>query len=105
MIKKNLNQKSESWKNLSLDEKKKLVKNEISSDKKTKSFEIFKIDNDEKVILKINESISASIRGMLLLDLEEKLKKNIDQALTIWLEPVGDKSKLRNLRGIKMKSI
>ena len=105
MIKKNLNQKSESWKNLSLDEKKKLVQNEISSDKKTKSFEIFKIDNDEKVILKINESISASIRGMLLLDLEEKLKKNIDQALTIWLEPVGDKSKLRNLRGIKMKSI
>ena len=105
MIKKNLNQKSESLKNLSLDEKKKLVQNEISSDKKTKSFEIFKIDNDEKVILKINESISASIRGMLLLDLEEKLKKNIDQALTIWLEPVGDKSKLRNLRGIKMKSI
>ena len=105
MIKKNLNQKSESWKNLSFDEKKKLVQNEILSDKKTKSFEIFKIDNDEKVILKINESISASVRGMLLLDLEEKLKKNIDQALTIWLEPVGDKSKLRNLRGIKMKSI
>ena len=66
MIKKNLNQKSESWKNLSLDEKKKLVQNEISSDKKTKSFEIFKIDNDEKVILKINESISARIRAMLV---------------------------------------
>ena len=85
--------------------KKKLVQNEILSDEKTSSFEIYKIDNDGKIILKINESISASIRGMLLLDLEEKLKKNIDQTLTIWLEPLGDKSKLRNLRGIKMKSI
>ena len=90
---------------MSFDEKKKLVQNEILSDEKTSSFEIYKIDNDGKIILKINESISASIRGMLLLDLEEKLKKNIDQTLTIWLEPLGDKSKLRNLRGIKMKSI
>ena len=43
------------------------------------------------------------MRGMILLDLEEKLKKNIDIGLTVWLEPVGDKSKLRNLRGIKIK--
>ena len=35
--------------------------------------------------------------------LEEKLKKEIDEGLTIWLEPVGDKSKLRNLRGIVIK--
>ena len=41
----------------------------------------------------------------MLLDLEERLKKKIDLALTVWLEPVGDKSKLRNLRGITMKSI
>ena len=40
------------------------------------------------------------MRGPLLLDLEEKLKKNIDDGITVWFEPVGDKSKLRNLRGI-----
>ena len=105
MISENFIHRSKTWNNLSFDEKKKLVQNEILSDEKTSSFEIYKIDNDGKIKLKINESISASIRGMLLLDLEEKLKKNIDQTLTIWLEPLGDKSKLRNLRGIKMKSI
>ena len=40
---------------------------------------------------------------MLLLDLEERLKKNIDKGLTVWFEPIGDKSKLRNLRGIKIQ--
>ena len=48
--------------------------------------------------------IKASERGILLLDLEQLLKNKIDQGITIWLEPVGDKSKLRNLRGIKIKS-
>ena len=41
----------------------------------------------------------------MLLDFEEELKKSIDQGITIWLEPVGDKSKLRNLRGITIKAI
>ena len=31
------------------------------------------------------------------------MKESVDNAITIWLEPVGDKSKLRNLRGIKIK--
>ena len=43
------------------------------------------------------------MRGIILLDLEEQLKKNIDQGLTVWLEPIGDKSKLRNLRGVKFQ--
>ena len=37
--------------------------------------------------------------------MEGLLKSKIDQGITIWLEPVGDKSKLRNLRGITFKSI
>ena len=40
----------------------------------------------------------------MLLELEEKLKKELDEGITIWLEPVGDKSKLRNLRGINIKT-
>ena len=39
----------------------------------------------------------------MLLELEEMLKNFVDKSITIWLEPVGDKSKLRNLRGIKFK--
>jgi hypothetical protein len=42
---------------------------------------------------------------MMLLDLENEIKKDIDHGITVWLEPVGDKSKLRNLRGIKIKDV
>ena len=31
------------------------------------------------------------------------MKADIDEGITLWLEPVGDKSKLRNLRGIELK--
>ena len=37
-------------------------------------------------------------------ELEEKIKYNIDRGITIWCEPVGDKSALRKLRGVKIKS-
>ena len=36
-----------------------------------------------------------------ILELEEKLKL-IDKGITIWCEPVGDKSKLRKLRGVEI---
>ena len=49
------------------------------------------------------QNISVSKRGLFLLELEEELKRNIDQGLTIWCEPIGDKNSLRNLRGIQMK--
>ena len=57
--------------------------------------------DDGQIILRVQKSIPSNIRGILLLDLEDRIKKNIDKGLTVWLEPVGDKSKLRNLRGIK----
>ena len=41
---------------------------------------------------------------MLLLDIEDMLKKTVDIGVTIWLKAVGDKSKLRNLRGIEIKT-
>ena len=39
----------------------------------------------------------------MLLNFEKKIKNDIDKCLTVWCDPVGDKSKLRNLRGIKLK--
>ena len=56
------------------------------------------------VIVRIEDNIPASERGLFLLDLEQKLKNEIDNGLTLWLEPVGDKSKLRQLRGVMIKS-
>ena len=38
----------------------------------------------------------------ILEKLEEMLKSVLDQGITVWCEPVGDKSKLRKMRGVKI---
>ena len=43
-------------------------------------------------------------RGGLLLDFEQKLKQLVEIGLTVWLKPIGDRSSLRNLRGIEVKN-
>ena len=68
-------------------------------------YEVFNALEDGQVILKTQKSIPAKDRGIHLLEVEEKLKKSIDKGITVWLEPVGDKSKLRNLRGITFKNL
>ena len=59
---------------------------------------------DGQVIIRLIEPVSADKRGALLLDLEAFLKVSIDPGLVVWLEPFGDLSSLRNLRGIEVKS-
>ena len=92
------------WQSQNEEERKKIILNLINKNPKYETFEIVRAEENGSVILKIEKSIQASERGILLLDLEELLKNSIDQGITIWLEPVGDKSKLRNLRGIEIKS-
>jgi hypothetical protein len=91
---------SENWINLSTDKKKQLIKDELKKDENLKEFEVFKALNDGQIIFKVNNTIPSGERSNVLLDLEERLKNNIDIGLTVWFEPIGDKSKLRNLRGI-----
>ena len=55
------------------------------------------------VSVAIDPPLSAADRGTLLLDLEELLKREVDQGITVWCEPLGDKNSLRNLRGIQIK--
>jgi hypothetical protein len=59
---------------------------------------------DGQIIVNLLEPVVADKRGTLLLDLEAFLKESIDQGLVVWLEPFGDRSTLRNLRGIEVKS-
>jgi len=66
-------------------------------------FEVISAFANGHVILKTSSTIHSSERGLLLLEIEMHLKKNIDDSITIWLQPVGDKSKLRQLRGMEMK--
>lgn len=59
---------------------------------------------DGQIIVNLLEPLPANKRGTLLLDLEEFLKNTIEPGLTVWLEPLGDKSSLRNLRGIEVRA-
>ena len=59
--------------------------------------------NNGHVIVSLKINLPPRERGDLLLDFEFYLKQNIDDSITIWLEPLGDKSSLRRLRGIEVK--
>ena len=95
---------SNSWINLAEDKRLDLINNELNKDQNLKEFEVHKALDNGQIVFTVKNTIPSNIRGLLLLDLEEKLKENIDRGLTVWFEPVGDRSKLRNLRGIKIKS-
>ena len=94
---------SNSWINLAEDKRLDLINNELNKDQNLKGFEVHKASDNGQIVFTVKNTIPSNIRGLLLLDLEEKLKENIDRGLTVWFEPVGDRSKLRNLRGIKIK--
>jgi hypothetical protein len=93
------------WRNHTNEARVKLILRELAKDKLYEKFGVLKAESSGQVILKIEQTIPANERGILLLNLEKKLKKNIDSGITLWLEPIGDKSKLRNLRGISFKEI
>lgn len=90
-----------------LDERQRVdqVKNKLgaSSTPFLSQIEIITAKTDGQVIVHMKQSLPASQRGPFLLDLEDYLKE-IDQALVVWLQPLGDRNSLRNLRGIEVKT-
>ena len=58
---------------------------------------------DGQIIVNLPGKRNPSERGRLLRDIEERLKTEIDPALTVWLEAQGDRNRLRLLRGVKVK--
>ena len=92
------------WTDLSDDKRRDLVNKELRKDESLNEFEVYQTLNNGQIVFKVSKTIPSNKRGEILLDLEDKLKKNIDIGLTVWFEPVGDKSKLRNLRGVKINS-
>ena len=69
-----------------------------------KDIRVVSAQSNGHVVVAVDYTIPANDRGLFLLSLEEKLKENFDPAITIWCEPVGDKSKLRALRGVQIKT-
>ena len=94
---------SEFWKNLLHDKRADLINEELKKDKNLSEFEVFKTPDNGQIVFKVQKTIPSNKRGLLLLDLEDQLKANVDKGVTVWFEPMGDKSKLRNLRGIKFQ--
>jgi hypothetical protein len=78
------------------------INSQLKEDKVYDAFLAINAQDNGHVILRVNEAIPANERGLMLLKLEKKLKASIDEGITIWCEPVGDRSTLRNLRGVKI---
>lgn len=97
-------QPSDTWKNISSVERLKLVSNQLQKFEGAESFKVVQADENGQIVIAIEKNIPANKRGLYLLKLEQTLKDNIDQGLHLWCEPVGDKSVLRKLRGVVIKS-
>ena len=95
---------SEQWLSRPNQERIDEVQKTLNEDPLYSGFICVEAQDNGHVILRIERTIPSSVRGLLLLELESKLKSSIDEGLTIWLEPVGDKSKLRQLRGVTIKA-
>jgi len=95
---------TEYWKKKEEDERIKIISNFLKSKILYKDFKVIKAFDNGNVIIRFDQLIPANKRGVFLLDLEDDLKKKIDKGIVIWCEPVGDKSKLRQLRGVTISS-
>lgn len=97
---------AQAWRQLSDAERLALVNNAIDAKMATltKILVIVEAKLDGQVIVNLPEPVPADKRGTLLLDLEDFLKESIDPALVVWLESLGDRNSLRNLRGIEVKA-
>ena len=95
---------SQDWKQKSEENRIKSVSKELKKNILYKDFEVIKVPDNGQIVLKIERIIPANERGLLLLELEGMLKSAVDKGITVWCEPVGDKSKLRQLRGVKINA-
>lgn len=95
---------STSWSSMSDAERLQIVANLLRELPSAEQVQIIEARADGEIILSFNAPVPADVRGGLLLDLEAFLKQTVDPALNVWLEPLGDKNSLRNLRGIEVKS-
>ena len=60
--------------------------------------------NGSKLTLRMLEPIPTAARGHMLLELERRLRVEVDPKIQVFLEPKGDMNKLRQrLRGVKVE--
>lgn len=89
------------WKLMTDNQKRESI-NRCLKEKKVINLSLESFSDDGQIVFKIIENIAVNKRGLFLIEFESFLKNEIDKSLTIWCSAQGDKSKLRNLRGIKI---
>lgn len=94
---------TEKWKSTSVINRINLVKS-IMNEQEKSLLDVKLCNDDGYVYLELLQTVAASERGIMLLEFEFKLKDMLDQGLTVWHTPQGDKSSLRRLRGVGVKS-
>ena len=92
----------DNWLTLSDSRRLALINAEVEK-KYQECIDVISANDNGYVTIQLKVSLSTRERGGLLLDLEQSLKKAVDESLTVWLEPQADKSKLRKLRGVIVK--
>ena len=93
----------DSWLILSDSRRLALINAEVAK-KYQEYIDVIAANDNGYITIHLKVSLSTRERGGLLLDLEQSLKDAVDESLTVWLEPQSDKSKLRKLRGVIIKS-
>ena len=92
------------WLSLTMSERMDFVKESIHNFSSNVDIEVVEANKSGQISIIINNTLSANERGPLLLDIEDFLKFNLDNGITLWHAPIGDKSSLRSLRGIEVLS-
>lgn len=65
--------------------------------------ELVRTEGGFKLILRMKERMATAERGHMLLELEKRLRREVDFRIEVFLEPSGDVNKLRQrLRGVKV---
>lgn len=93
----------DNWKKLKEEFRIEMINDYLKNNTLYKDLQVVKALDDGQVILKVNNNILVNKRADMLLDLEELLKIAFDAGINLWCEVVSDKSKLRQLRGVKIK--
>lgn len=96
---------SESWSGTSQAQREDRIREVLANDEAFRNqIDFVSASADGEVIINLRVSLPADHRGTLLLNLEACLKETVDCGLTVWLDALGDRNSLRNLRGIEVKA-
>jgi len=94
----------ELWRSLDQNAKLLRIRAAIEGTKFSETVSFTRAIDNGAVYVTMNQPLGPQNRGTTLLDLEEFLKSTVDKGIHIWVEPIGDRNSLRNLRGVQILS-